>query len=226
MAGLRQRISELELELARRLSLESEVARLSKLLDERESELANHDALIADAELRRNVAEAASQGLSAHLDERTPELFALKAHTDNVEARYSATSCSNTVLRADLSAAKAQRRIAEDARQETEEAQSTAEEKLKAVEEKLKEVELGLQAAQAELQKPKLKSCELQKKSKHYKSKAAHYKSKADRFHSQILAFTKVRDRTWVNGFSWGFDSLKEFVLNPPTPSPNFAGLN
>jgi len=37
MAGLRQRISELELELAQSLSLESEVARLSKLLAERES---------------------------------------------------------------------------------------------------------------------------------------------------------------------------------------------
>jgi hypothetical protein len=225
MAELRQRISELELELARRLSLESKVARLSKFLAERESELANHDALIADAELRRNVAEEASQGLSTQLDARTRELFALKVHTDNVEARYLATSCSNIVLQADLTDAKAQRRIAE-ARREAEEAQSTAEEKLKAVEEKLKEVELGLQDAKADLQKAKLKSCELRKKSKHYKSKAAHYKSKADRFHSQILAFTKVRDRTWVNGFSWGFDSLKEFVLNLPTPSPNFAGLN
>jgi len=226
MAGLRQRISELELELAWRLSLESEVARLRKLLAERESELASHDPLIADAELRRNVAEDANQGLSAQLDARTRELFALKVHTDTVQARYSATSCSNTVLRADLSAAKAQRRIAEDAQREAEEAQSTAEEKLKALEEKLKEVELGLQATQADLQKAKLKSCELRKKSRHYKSNAAHYKSKADRFHSQILAFTRVRDRTWVNGFSWGFDSLKEFVLNPSTPSPNFAGLN
>jgi len=146
-------------------------------------------------------------------------LFALKAHTDNVEARYSATSCSNIVLRADLIAAKAQRRIAEDARRGAEEAQSV-------VEEKLKEVELGLQAAQADLQEAKLKSHELRKKSKHYKSKAAHYKSKANRFHSRILAFTKVQDRTWVNGFSWGFDSLKEFVFNPSTPSPNFVGLN
>jgi DNA-binding transcriptional MerR regulator len=128
--------------------------------------------------------------------------------------------------RADLSAAKAQRRLAEDAQRDAEEAQSTAEEKLKVVEEKLKEVELGLHAAQADLQKAKLKYCELWKKSKHYKSKAAHYKSKADRFHSQILAFTKVQDRTWVNGFSWGFDFLKEFVLNPPTPSQNFVGLN
>jgi len=51
--------------------------------------LANHDALIADAELRRNVAEEASQGLSAQLDEQTCELFALKAHTDNVEASRS-----------------------------------------------------------------------------------------------------------------------------------------
>jgi len=40
------------------------------------------------------------------------------------------------------------------------------------------------------------------------------------------LAFTKVRDQTWVNGFRWGFDSLKEFMLNPSTPSPNFAELN
>jgi hypothetical protein len=51
-------------------------------------------------------------------------------------------------------------------------------------------------------------------------------KARADRFHSQILAFTKVRDQTWVNGFRWGFDSLKEFVLNPLTPSPNFSELN
>jgi hypothetical protein len=49
--------------------------------------------------------------------------------------------------------------------------------------------------------------------------------SRADRFHSQILAFTKVQDQTWANGFRWGFDSLKEFVLNPSTPSPNFAEL-
>jgi len=146
-------------------------------------------------------------------------LFALKAHTDNVEARYSATSCSNTVLQADLSAVKAQKRIAEDARWCAEETHSAAEEKLK-------KVELGLQAAQADLQEAKLKSCELRKKSNHYKLKAAHYKSKADRFHNQILAFTKVRDRTWVNEFSWGFDSLKEFMLNPPTPSPNLAELN
>jgi hypothetical protein len=40
------------------------------------------------------------------------------------------------------------------------------------------------------------------------------------------LAFTKVRDQTWVNGFIWGFDSLKEFALNPSAPSPNFAELN
>lgn len=226
MAGLRQRISELELELARKLSLESEVDRLSRLLAERESELASYDALIADAELRRDVAEVANHGLSAQLDARTRELFALKAHTDAVEARYSAISCSNTALRADLSAAKAQRRVAEDARREAEEAMGTAGDKLKAFEEKLKEAELGLQATQTDLQKTKLKSRELRKKSKHYKSKAAQYKVKADRFHSQILAFTRVRDRTWVNGFSWGFDSLKEFVLNPPTPSPNFAGLN
>lgn len=226
MAGLRQRISELELELARKLSLESEVDRLSKLLAERESELASYDALIADAELRRDVAEVANHGLSAQLDAQTRELFALKAHTDAVEARYSATSCSNTALRADLSAAKAQRRVAEDARREAEEAMGTAEDKLKALEEKLKEAELGLQATQTDLQKTKLKSRELRKKSKHYKSRAAQYKVKADRFHSQILAFTRVRDRTWVNGFSWGFDSLKEFVLSPPTPSPNFAGLN
>jgi chromosome segregation ATPase len=148
MAGLRQRISELELELelARKLSLESEVARLSKLLAERESELASYDALISDAELRRNVAEVANHGLSAQLDAWTCELFALKAHTDAVEARYSATSCSNIALRADLSAAKAQRRIAEDARREAKEAKGTAGEKLKALDEKLKEAELGLQA--------------------------------------------------------------------------------
>lgn len=47
------------------------MARLSKLLAERESELANHDALIGDAELRRNVVEETSRGLSAQLDART-----------------------------------------------------------------------------------------------------------------------------------------------------------
>lgn len=93
-------------------------------------------------------------------------------------------------------------------------------------EEKLKEVESGSQIARTDLQKAKSKCYELRKKSKHYKSKATCYKARADRFHGQILAFTKVRDQTWVNGFRWGFDSLKEFVLNPSTPSPNFAKLN
>ncbi len=40
VAELRQRVSELEFELDRRQSLESEVARLSELLAERELELA------------------------------------------------------------------------------------------------------------------------------------------------------------------------------------------
>jgi uncharacterized coiled-coil protein SlyX len=57
IARLQHRISELELELAQRQSLDSEVARLNKLLAERESELARHDELIADAKLRRNAAE-------------------------------------------------------------------------------------------------------------------------------------------------------------------------
>jgi chromosome segregation ATPase len=146
-------------------------------------------------------------------------MFALKTHTDNVEAKYSATSCSNTTLRADLSAVTGQRKIAEEARRNAEEAQKVAEEKLK-------EVELGSQIAQADLQEAKSKCHKLRKKSKHYKSKATCYKTRADRFHSQILAFTKVRDQTWVNRFRWGFDSIKEFVLNPSTPSPNFAELN
>jgi uncharacterized coiled-coil protein SlyX len=60
IAGLQQRISKLELELARRQSLKSEVARLNKLLAERESELAKHDELVADAELRRNAVEETS----------------------------------------------------------------------------------------------------------------------------------------------------------------------
>jgi hypothetical protein len=55
--------------------------------------------------------------------------------------------------------------------------------------------------------------------------KAAHYKSKAKRFHSQILAFTKVRDQTWVNGFSWVFGSFKDFMLNPLTSSLNLEKL-
>jgi hypothetical protein len=50
-------------------------------------------------------------------------VFALKIHTNNVKANYLATSCSNTVLRADLSAAAAQRRVTEEARRGAEEAQ-------------------------------------------------------------------------------------------------------
>jgi hypothetical protein len=146
-------------------------------------------------------------------------MFALKTHTDNVKAKYSATSCSNTTLRADLSVVTAQRKVVEQAQQSAKEAR-------KAAEEKLKEVESGSQIARADLQEAKSKCHELRKKSKHYKLKATCYKARADRFHSQILAFTKVRDQTWVNGFRWGFDSLKEFVLNPSTPSPNFAELN
>jgi hypothetical protein len=92
------------------------VARLNKLLAERESELARHDELVADAELKRNAAEETSRGLSAQLDARTREMFALKTHTDNVEAKYLATSCSNTTLQADLSATIAQRKVAEQAR--------------------------------------------------------------------------------------------------------------
>jgi chromosome segregation ATPase len=199
-----------ESELAWRQSLDSEVARLNKLLAERELELARHDELVADAELRRNAVEETSRGLSAQLDARTCEMFVLKTHTDNVEAKYSATSCSNTTLRADLSPVTAQRKVAEQAQRSAEEAQ-------KAAEEKLKEVESGSQA-RADLQEAKSKCHELRKKSKHYKLKATCYKARADRFHSQILAFTKVRDQTWVNGFMWGFDSLKEFVLNPLTP--------
>jgi chromosome segregation ATPase len=219
IARLQHRISELELELALRQSFESEVARLNKLLAERESELAKYDELVADAELRRNAAEETSQGLSVQLEERTREMFALKSHTDNVEARYSATSCSNTTLRADLSAATAQRKVVEQAQRIAEEAQ-------RAAEEKLKEVQSGSQIAREDLQKAKSKCHELRKKSKHYKSKATCYKARANRFHNQILAFTKVRDQTWVNGFRWGFDSLKEFMLNPLTPSPNFAKQN
>jgi chromosome segregation ATPase len=219
MAGLQQRVSELELELARRQSLELKMARLNKLLAERELELAKYDESIAEAELRREAVEETSRGLAAELDARSRKMFALKTHTDGVEARYSATSCSNTVLRAYLSAAAAQKRVSEEARRVAEEAQQAAEEKLQ-------EVESSLQASQADLQKAKSKFRELRKKSKHNKSKAAHYKAKADRFYSQILAFTKVRDQTWVNGFGWGFNSLKGFVLNPLTPSPNFAKLN
>jgi chromosome segregation ATPase len=146
------------------------VARLNKLLVERELELARHDELVADTELRRNAAEETSRGLSAQLDARTREIFALKTHTDNIEAKYSATSCSNTTLRADLSAATAQRKVAEQAQRGAEEAQ-------KAAEEKLKEVESGSQIVRADLQESKSKCHELRKKSKHYKSKATCYKS-------------------------------------------------
>jgi hypothetical protein len=83
IVGLQQQIFELELELARRQSLESEVARLNKLFAECESELARHDELVADAELRRNVAEETSRRLSTQLDARTHEMFVLKTHTDN-----------------------------------------------------------------------------------------------------------------------------------------------
>ncbi len=52
MAELRHRVSELEFELRRRKSLESEVAWLNKLLAERELELAKSDKAVIDAELR------------------------------------------------------------------------------------------------------------------------------------------------------------------------------
>jgi hypothetical protein len=87
-------------------------------------------------------------------------MFTLKTHTDNVEARYSATSCSNTTLRADMSAVTAQRKVAEQAQRSAEEAQNAAEEKLK-------EVESGSQIARADLQMVKSKCHKLRKKSKH-----------------------------------------------------------
>jgi len=90
------------------------VARLNKLLTELELELAQCDESITKAELRQNAAE---------LDARTREVFAVKIHGDNVEAKYAATSCSNNVLRADLSTTAAQRRIAKEARRVTEESQ-------------------------------------------------------------------------------------------------------
>jgi chromosome segregation ATPase len=115
VAELRRRVSELEFELAQRQSLESEVARLSKVLAEREMKLAKYDESIVDAELRRNLAEETSRGLTAELDARVRELSTLKAHVDNVEAKYSATSSINTLMRANLSVAAAQNRIAEEA---------------------------------------------------------------------------------------------------------------
>jgi hypothetical protein len=90
------------------------MARLNKLLTELELELAQCDESITKAELRQNAAE---------LDARTREVFAVKIHGENVEAKYAATSCSNTVLRADLSTTAAQRRIAKEARRVTEESQ-------------------------------------------------------------------------------------------------------
>jgi Tfp pilus assembly protein FimV len=163
------------------------VARLNKLLTELELELAQCDESITKAELRQNAVEETSRRLTAELDARTSEVFAVKIHGDNVEAKYAATSA--------LSTTAAQRRIAKAARRVTEESQ-------RAAEEKSKEAESSAQTTQAYLLKVKSKSQEHRKKTKHYKLKAAHYKSKAKRFHSQILAFTKVRDQTWVNGFS------------------------
>jgi hypothetical protein len=94
--------------------LESEVAKLNKLLAEQELELAKYDESIAEAMLRREVDEETSRGLATELVVRTREIFALKTHTNSVEARYLATSCSNTVLRTDLSAGVAQKRVAQN----------------------------------------------------------------------------------------------------------------
>jgi chromosome segregation ATPase len=155
---------------------------------------------------------------SVELDVRARELSEFKTLFNNVEAKYSATSSNNTPLRAKLGVATGQKRAAEEAQKDVEEIQ-------RAAEEKLKEAESDKQAAQANLLKSMSKCREHQKKSKLYTSKAAHYKSKVDRYHNHILAFTKVRDQTWVNGFSWSFGSLKNFVLNPSTPSPNYTDL-
>jgi len=110
------------------------VARLNKILTELELELAQCDESITKAELRQNAVEETSRRLTAELDARTREVFAVKIHGDNVEAKYAATSCSNTVLRADLSTTAAQRRIAKAARRVTEESQRAAEEKSKEAE--------------------------------------------------------------------------------------------
>jgi hypothetical protein len=59
------------------------------------------DESIVDAELRRDKAKETNRGLTVELDARARKLFALKTHVDNVEAKYSATSCSNTLLRAE-----------------------------------------------------------------------------------------------------------------------------
>jgi hypothetical protein len=128
MVGLKQRISKLEFELARRQSFESEVARLNKLFAERELELAQCDVSVAEAELRQDASKETSRGLIAELDARTREVFALKIHADNIEAKYAVTSCSNTVLRTNLSAVAKQRRIAEEARRIAKESQRAAEE--------------------------------------------------------------------------------------------------
>jgi uncharacterized coiled-coil protein SlyX len=56
VVNLKQRISKLEFELARRQSLESEVARLNKLLTERELELAQCEESVTEAKLRQNAA--------------------------------------------------------------------------------------------------------------------------------------------------------------------------
>jgi len=115
------------------------VARLSKLLAERELELAKYDESIIVAELRRDVAEETSRGLTIALDARARELSKFKALFDNVEVKYFATSSSNTLLRAELSIVAKQKRAAK-------EAWKVAKESQRAAEEKLKEAESGKQA--------------------------------------------------------------------------------
>jgi hypothetical protein len=88
---------------------------LSKLLVERELELAKYDKSIVDVELRRDVAEETDRGLIVVLDARARELSEFKALFKNVEVKYSATSSSNTLLRAELSVATEQKRAAEEA---------------------------------------------------------------------------------------------------------------
>jgi len=59
------------------------------------------------------------------LDARARKVFTLKIHTDNVEVKYSATLCSNTVLRADLSATAAKTRDTEEAQRGAEEVRAS-----------------------------------------------------------------------------------------------------
>lgn len=88
MAELRGHVSELEFDLGRRQSLESEVETLTKLLAKRELELAESNKMVVDAELRRDVDEETCRGLSVELDVRAWDLANARALFRFVESWY------------------------------------------------------------------------------------------------------------------------------------------